>query len=179
MIIFIKCLRIRSDYIFFEKTYFKYSRKVVSSFNFRKSWLFVYPVASNLRGENIISLSISEDSGPEDLEAIAVAVHSLIGLPTTIRSLKRKGLRLEKGEILDRDYTGPVLEEVLKINKVVHEVPTEGMYRGKSVVVAPIRAKDGKVIAALGIVDLLTTIDLPSVFQEYVCVMEEVEDAKK
>jgi hypothetical protein len=136
------------------------------------------PVASNLRGENIISLSISEDSGPEDLEAIAVAVHSLIGLPTTIRSLKRKGLRLEKGEILDRDYTGPVLEEVLKINKVVHAVPTEGMYRGKSVVVAPIRAKDGKVIAALGIVDLLTTIDLPSVFQEYVCVMEEVEDAK-
>ena len=49
--------RIRSDYIFFEKTYFKYSRKVVSSFYFRKFWLFVYPVASNLRGENIISLS--------------------------------------------------------------------------------------------------------------------------
>ena len=72
-----------------------------------------------------------------------------------------------------------MLEEVLKINKVVHAVPTEGMYRGKSVVAAPIRAKDGKVIAALGIVDLLTTIDLPSVFQEYICVMEEVEDAKK
>jgi hypothetical protein len=130
-------------------------------------------------GENIISLSLSEDSGPEDLEAIAVAVHSVIGLPTTIRSLKRKGLRLEKGKILDRDYTGPVLEEVLKTNKIAHEVPTEGVYRGKHVVVAPIRSKDGKVLAALGIVDLLATIDLPSVFQEYMSVMEEVEDAKK
>ncbi|WP_440948933.1 DUF2111 domain-containing protein [Methanosarcina sp. T3] len=130
-------------------------------------------------GENIISLSISEDSGPEDLEPIAAAVHSLTGLPTTIRSLKRKGLRLEKGKVLDRDYTGPVLEEVLKTNKVAHEVPAEGMYRGKHVVVAPIRSKDGKVIAALGIVDLLATIDLPSVFQEYTSVLEEVEHAKK
>ncbi|MGB9133951.1 MAG: DUF2111 domain-containing protein, partial [Methanosarcina sp.] len=34
-----------------------------------------------------------------------MAVHSLVGLPTTIRSLKRKGLRLEKGKILDREYT--------------------------------------------------------------------------
>ncbi|MGV8078255.1 MAG: DUF2111 domain-containing protein [Methanosarcina sp.] len=130
-------------------------------------------------GENIISLFISEDSGPEDLEAIAFAVHSLIGLPTTIRSLKRKGLRIEKGEVLDRDYTGPVLEEVLKTNKVAHEVPTEGVYRGKHVVVAPICSKSGKVIAALGIVDLLATIDIPSVFKEYTSVLEEVEDAKK
>lgn len=136
-----------------------------------------YPVIYG--GENIISLSLSEDSGPEDLEAIAIAVHSVIGLPTTIRSLKRKGLRLEKGKILDRAYTGPVLEEVLKTNKIAHEVPTEGVYRGKHVVVAPIRSKDGKVFAALGIVDLLATIDLPSVFQEYMSVMEEVEDAKK
>jgi len=102
-----------------------------------------------------------------------------MGLPTTIRSLKRKGLRLEKGKILDRNYTGPVLEEVLKTNKIVREVPAEGMYRGKHVVVAPIRSKDGKVVAALGIVDLLATIDLPFIFQEYISVLEEVEDAKK
>ena len=136
-----------------------------------------YPVIYG--GENIISLSISEDSGPEDLEAIAVAVHSVIGLPTTIRSLKRKGLRLEKGKILDRDYTGPVLEEVLETNKVARKIPTDGVYKGKHVVVAPIHSKDGRVIAALGIVDILATIDIPSVFQEYMSVMEEVEDAKK
>ncbi|HWR25649.1 MAG TPA: DUF2111 domain-containing protein [Methanosarcina sp.] len=127
----------------------------------------------------MISLCISEDSGSEDLEGIAVAVHSLVGLPTTIRSLKRKGLRLEKGEILDKDYTGPVLEKVLKTNEVMHEVPTEGVYKGRHVVVAPIRSQDGKVIAALGIVDLLATIDLSVVFQEYTSVLEEVEEAKK
>lgn len=106
-------------------------------------------------------------------------MHSLVGLPTTIRSLKRKGLRLEKGVIIDREYTGPILEKVLETNEVIHEVPTEGTYKGKHVVVAPIRSKDGNVIAALGIVDLLTTIDLPAVFQEYIFVMEEVESAKK
>lgn len=134
---------------------------------------------NNFGGETIISLSISEDSGPEDLEPIAVAIHSLTGLPTTIRSLKRRGLRLERGEILDRDYTGPVLENVLKTNKVIHEAPAEGVYRGKHVVVAPIRSRDGNVVAAIGIVDLLATIDLSSVFLEYTSVLEEVEDAKK
>lgn len=139
---------------------------------------FPYLSPVTYEGDNINSLSISEDSGPGDLEAIAIAVHSLVGLPTTIRSLKRKGLRLEKGEILDRDYTGPVLEKVLETNQIAHEVPAEGTYKGKHVVVAPIRSKNGNVIAALGIVDLLTTIDLPAVFQEYVFVMEEVESAK-
>ncbi|MCQ1535122.1 DUF2111 domain-containing protein [Methanosarcina sp. KYL-1] len=124
-------------------------------------------------------MTISEDSGPEELEAIAFAVHSLVGLPTTIRSLKRKGLRLEKGKILDRDYTGPILEEVLRTNKIAHEVPKEGMYRGKHVAVAPIRSKEGEVVAALGIVDLLATIDLSVVFQGYPSVLEEVEEAKK
>jgi hypothetical protein len=130
-------------------------------------------------GETINSLSISEDSGPEDLESMAVAIHSLTGLPTTIRSLKKRGLRLEKGIILDRDYTGPVLEQVLKTNKVAHEVPAEGVYRGKHVVVAPLRSKDEKVVAAIGIVDLLATIDLSCVFLEYTSVLEEVEDTKK
>ncbi len=131
------------------------------------------------RGEIITSLTISEDSGPEDLEELAVTVHSVVGLPTTIRSLKRKGLRLEKGKIIDRDYTGPVLEEVLETNKVARKIPTDGVYKGKHVVVAPIHSKNGKVIAALGIVDILATIDIPSVFQEYTSVLQEVEDAKK
>lgn len=103
----------------------------------------------------------------------------MTGLPTTIRSLNKRGLRLEKGKVLDRDYTGPVLEEVLKTNKVAHEVPAEGVYRGKHVVVAPIRSKDGRIVAAIGIVDLLATIDLSCVFLEYASVLEEVEDAKK
>ncbi|MCO5382013.1 MAG: PAS domain-containing protein [Methanosarcina barkeri] len=111
---------------------------------------------------------ISEDAGPEELESIAVAVHSLVGLPTTIRSLKRKGLRLEKGKILDRDYTGPVLEEVLRTGKTVRGVPKEGTYLGRNVAVSPIFSEEGKVIAALGIVDLLSVLEMQEIIRTVV-----------
>lgn len=111
---------------------------------------------------------ISEDAGPEELESIAVAVHSLVGLPTTIRSLKRKGLRLEKGKILDRDYTGPVLEEVLRTGKTVRGVPKEGTYLGRNVAVSPIFSEDGKVIAAIGIVDLLSVLEMQEIIRTVV-----------
>jgi PAS domain S-box-containing protein len=118
-------------------------------------------------GERILSF-ISEDAGPDELESIAVAVHSLVGLPTTIRSLKRKGLRLEKGQILDRDYTGPVLEEVLRTGKTVRGVPKEGTYMGRNVAVSPIFSEEGKVIAALGIVDLLSVLEMQEIIRTVV-----------
>lgn len=111
---------------------------------------------------------ISEDAGPEELEAIAVAVHSLVGLPTTIRSLKQKGLRLENGKIIDRDYTGPILEEVLRTGTTVRGVPKEGTYLGRNVVVSPIFSKDGKVIAAIGIVDLLSVLKMQEIIRTVV-----------
>ena len=79
---------------------------------------------------------LNEDAGPDELESIAVAIHTLVGLPTTIRSLKKKGLRLEKGKIIDRDYTGPVLEEVLRTGRTVRGVPKEGTYLGRNVAVS-------------------------------------------
>ncbi len=118
-------------------------------------------------GERITYL-ISEDSGSDELESIAVAVHSLVGLPTTIRSLKRKGLRLEKGKILDREYTGPVLEEVLRTGKTIRGVPKEGTYLGRNVVVSPIFSEDEKVIAAIGIVDLLSVLEMQEIIKTVV-----------
>ncbi|HHV25244.1 MAG TPA: PAS domain-containing protein [Methanosarcina sp.] len=111
---------------------------------------------------------ISEDAGFEELESIAIAVHSLVGLPTTIRSLKRKGLRLENGKILDRDYTGPILEEVLRTGKTIRGVPKEGTYLGRNVVVSPIFSEDGKVIAAIGIVDLLSVLEMQEIIRTVV-----------
>lgn len=111
---------------------------------------------------------ISEDAGPEELEAIAIAVHSLVGLPTTIRSLNKKGLRLEKGEIIDREYTGPVLEEVLRTGKTVHGVPKGGTYLGRNVVVCPIFTEDGNVAAAIGIVDLISVLKMQEIIRTVV-----------
>lgn len=118
-------------------------------------------------GERITSL-ISEDAGPEELEAIAMAVHSLVGLPTTIRSLKRRGLRLENGRIIDRDYTGPILEEVLRTGKTARGVPKEGTYMGRNVAVSPIFSRSGKVIAAIGIVDLLSVLKMQEIIRTVV-----------
>lgn len=97
-----------------------------------------------------------------------MAVHSLVGLPTTIRSSKQKGLRLENGKIIDRDYTGPVLEEVLRTGKTVRGVPKEGTYLGRNVVVSPIFSEDGKVIAAIGIVDLLSVLKMQEIIRTVV-----------
>ncbi|MDD2439917.1 MAG: DUF2111 domain-containing protein [Methanosarcinaceae archaeon] len=130
-------------------------------------------------GIKISSIVISEASGPKALEPIAFAVHALTSLPTTIRSREQKGLRLENGEILEREYTGPVLEEALKRNCIVRTVPQKGVYKGKPVVVTPIRSEEGQAIAALGIVDLVAALELSDIFQGYPDVIEEVEEAKK
>ena len=124
-------------------------------------------------------IKISEDSGADELEPIARTVHSLVGLPTTIRSLNKKGIRMERSQIVDREYTGPVLEEALRTNKVIKTVPQEGIYKGKAVIVSPIRTQDGKAIAALGIVDLVAALDILSAFDAYPGIIEEVEEAKK
>lgn len=124
-------------------------------------------------------LQICEDSTADDLQPIAEAIHALIGIPVTIRSLNNRGIRMERGEIVDRDYTGPVLEDVLRTNKIIHVVPTEGPYKGKAVVVAPIRTSAGSVIGAVGVVDLVAALDILSMFKEYPGIVDEVEESKK
>lgn len=124
-------------------------------------------------------LQICEDSTADDLQPIAEAIHALLGIPVTIRSLNNHGIRMERGEVIDRNYTGPVLEQVLKVNKIIHIVPTEGPYKGKAVVVAPIRTSAGGVIGAVGVVDLVAALDILSMFKEYPGIVDEVEESKK
>lgn len=128
---------------------------------------------------NGFCLKICPDSTADDLEPIAIAVHTLLGIPITIRSLNFRGIRMERGAIIDRDYTGPVLEEVIKTNTIIRTVPREGTYRGKSVVVAPIRTLEGEAIGAIGVVDLVAALDILSMFKEYPGVIDEVEESRK
>ena len=86
---------------------------------------------------------------------------------------------MEKGQIIDDDYTGPVLEEVLEKNEIIRKVPMSGVYRGKAVVVVPIRCSEGDLLGALGLVDLVAALDILSVFREYPDIVDEVEEAKK
>lgn len=124
-------------------------------------------------------ITISADSIGSDLEPIVKAIHELTGLPTTARSLNKIGIRMEKGKLQDAEYTGPVLEEVLRTNKTTRRVPNEGVYKGMPVVVSPIRNEDGEVICTIGVVDIVGAIDISCTFSEYPGIIAEVEAAKK
>ncbi|HID27719.1 MAG TPA: DUF2111 domain-containing protein [Methanosarcinales archaeon] len=127
----------------------------------------------------IFKISVSADSTGEELAPIALAVHKLLGLPVTMRSLNKKGVRIEKGKVLDTEYTGPVLEQVLKENKVIRTIPNFGKYAGIPVVVAPIRDHNYKAIAAIGIVDLVGSIDLGVIFSDHPDIIKQVHACLK
>lgn len=123
------------------------------------------------------SLVISEDARSSDLAPLALAINEIVRLPVTIRSAKFAGVRVEKGQILDDNYTGPILEEVLMTGRPVRTVPDKGAFKGVPVSVAPIMA-EGKIIAAIGVVDVVGTIDLPEVFGAYADVVKQVSSKK-
>ena len=124
-------------------------------------------------------LRISENSSSEEILPFAKMVHELLSLPVTMRSKNKKGVRLEKGKVLDMDYTGPVLEDALARNCVIHVIPNSGAYKGIPVVVTPLQDADGKAILAVGIVDVVCTIDLASVFGNYPQIVRQVEERKR
>ncbi len=126
-----------------------------------------------------MELHISQNSSSAEILPFAKMVHGLLSLPVTMRSRNKKGVRLEKGKVVDMDYTGPVLEEVLLKNCVIHTIPDSGAYKGIPVVVAPIQDGEGNSIAAVGVVDVVCTIDLASVFGNYPQIVRQVEERRK
>jgi hypothetical protein len=122
-------------------------------------------------------LVISDDAKETDLSPLALAINEVVKLPITIRSLNSPGIRVENGKIIDTNYSGPVLEEVLRTGKPMRTIPSSGAYKGIPVSVAPIKVK-GTTIAALGIVDLAGTIDMPDVFGAYADVVRQVSEER-
>jgi hypothetical protein len=125
------------------------------------------------------SIVINEDSSAEELAPIAKAVNDLLVIPVTARSKNKKGVRVEKGEVVDFEYTGPILERVLKENRVIRTTPLTGRYARIPVVVTPIRNRKGEVIAALGIVDVVGTVDLGAVFADFPRVLQQIKSYPK
>jgi hypothetical protein len=125
---------------------------------------------------NIVSMSrlvISEDARSEDLAVLALAFNEIVRLPVTMRSARFPGVRVEKGQVLDKEYSGPVLEEVIRTGKSIRTTPERGAYQGVPVSVAPILV-EGRAVAAVGVVDVIGTIDIPEVFGAYGDVLKQV-----
>lgn len=87
----------------------------------------------------------------EEIVAIALTVHQLTGMPVCARGPDELGVRIEKGAIKDRSYTGPLLEEALKKRCIVERIPPVGPYQGMFSRVVPLKI-DGRILAVVGIV---------------------------
>ncbi len=129
--------------------------------------------------EEELRIVVNADATAEEIAPIAKAVNDLFVMPVAMRSRNKKGVRVEKGEIIDLEYSGPVLERVLKENRAIHTNLLKGRYAGVPVVVVPIRNRKGDVVAALGIFDLVGTVDLGAIFVDYPHVLEQVKSYHK
>ena len=118
---------------------------------------------------------ISSGSTADDLLPVGMALHEMLNrLPITARSKEQPGIRIESGMIVDKAYSGPVLEQVLQGNKVMKVTPKSGPYKGVPVVVSPIRDGNGDVMVAIGIVDITGIFDLATLMEHQSLILEQV-----
>jgi hypothetical protein len=97
---------------------------------------------------------ILPDSGPNDIKFLALAFHEIVGrLPTAMRTKAKNGVICVEGRIVDDDYTGPMLEQVLESGKVMKGYASGGGFEGQPLIVVPLRMK-GEVVAAVAAVDI-------------------------
>jgi hypothetical protein len=118
---------------------------------------------------------ISSGSTADDLLPVGMALHEMLNrLPITARSKEQPGIRIESGTIVDKAYSGPVLEQVLQENKVIKVTPKSGTYKGVPVVVSPIRDGKGDAIVAVGVVDITGIFDLATLMEHQSLILEQV-----
>jgi len=119
------------------------------------------------------TLSCSAEAA--DLEPVALAVHELVHrLPVTAKSRDKNGIRIEEGRVIDRNYSGPVLLDVIAQNRTIQITPASGAYKGVPVTVSPIRDKEGNAIGAIGIVDITGIFDLATLMEHQSAILKQV-----
>ena len=101
-----------------------------------------------------IGVVLSSRSTASEILSLAFAVHDLIGgYPVCAKSRYNLGIRIENGVVIDNAYTGEVLEEAIEKATTIRRVATSGPYKGTKVIATPLEV-NGKVVAAIGVVDL-------------------------
>ncbi len=98
-------------------------------------------------------MNLTNSSTGEEIVPVAMAIHELVNrLPITMRTQKFGGVRIEEGKVLETNYTGPILEKVLRKGEISNETPQDGPYKGTPVIVVPL-IENNEVIAAIGVID--------------------------
>ena len=123
---------------------------------------------------NLSEHRIFADSEASDILPVAMAIHRIIRLPVTARSRLKPGIQIEDGHVINDNYSGPVLEEVIKLNTLLKTMPTEGPYKNVPVIVAPIHDENREVIGAIGIVDFAGVFDLATLMEHQSIILKQV-----
>ena len=119
--------------------------------------------------------TLSASAVADDLEPIAIAIHELLNrLPVTVKSRDKPGIRVEGGRVVDRHYTGPVLEDAIRANRLIKTTPTSGAYKGVPVTVSPIKDGEGGAIGAIGVVDITGIFDLATLMEHQSAIIKQV-----
>lgn len=118
---------------------------------------------------------LSDQADATDWMPVCMAIHEMVGrLPVTARSRGKRGIRIEDGTVVDQEYSGPVLEEVLSQGVLRRVTPTSGPYKGVPVIVAPVRDSEGRTIAAIGLVDITGIFDLATLMEHQSMIIKQV-----
>jgi hypothetical protein len=118
---------------------------------------------------------LSDQAEATDWIPICMAIHEMVGkLPVTARSVGKPGIRIEEGVVVDADYSGPILEEVLTSGKLQKVTPTTGQYKGVPVIVAPLKDEEGNTFAAVGLVDITGIFDLATLMEHQSTIIKQV-----
>ncbi|MCP1715185.1 hypothetical protein J2T58_001039 [Methanocalculus alkaliphilus] len=119
--------------------------------------------------------TIARDASADDLEPVLMTIHTIVSnLPITGRSKEKPGIRIEDGKVIERSYSGPILEEAIAKNSLIKTRPKEGIYKGIPVVVAPIRDSEGEAIGAIGVVDITGIFDLATLMEHQSFILRQV-----
>ncbi len=98
-------------------------------------------------------MKLTKSSTGDEITPLAMAIHELVNrLPITMRTQNSSGVRIEEGKVIDNNYTGPILEKVLKDGKIYNETPTTGTYKGIPILAVPLIENNG-ITAAIGVID--------------------------
>lgn len=108
-------------------------------------------ISGEMRKRKELGDILRGDDKQDELKALALTVHQLTGMPVCARVPEELGVRVERGMIRDRTYTGPLLEESLKKRSIVEKEPLTGPYQGQRCRVVPLEI-DGRILAVIGTV---------------------------
>lgn len=118
---------------------------------------------------------LSDQATSPDLIPVCMAIHEMVGkLPVTARSKNNNGIRIEDGTVIDDNYTGPVLEEVLNTGELRKVTPVSGQYKGVPVIVSPVKDDNGATIVAIGLVDITGIFDLATLMEHQSTIIKQV-----